>query len=68
MSIDSIPPALGVQAVYPRQDKNGKPGREQPRDGKPGQPEPEQQEEQEPESRVRNSLGQVIGKTINVTA
>ena len=66
MSIDSIPPATGIQAVYPRQDKNGKPGREPSRDGKPGQP--EQQEQQDQESLVRNSLGQVIGKTINVTA
>jgi hypothetical protein len=65
MSIDSVQPALGVQAVYPRQDANGKPGREPPRDGKPGQAEQEQQDQ---ESLVLNSLGQVIGKTINVTA
>jgi len=64
MSIDSLPPALGVQAVYPRQDKNGKPGREPPRDGKPGQP--EQEQDQDP--LVLNSLGQIIGKTINITA
>jgi len=62
MSIDSLPPALGVQAVYPRQDKNGKPGREPPRDGKPGQP------EQDQDPLVLNSLGQIIGKTINITA
>ncbi|MDP1733264.1 MAG: hypothetical protein Q8L44_02735 [Sulfuritalea sp.] len=65
MSIDSVPPTLGVQAVYPRQDKNGKPGREPPRDGKPGQPE-QQQQDQDP--LFLNSLGQVTGKTINITA
>ena len=65
MSIDSVPPTLGVQAVYPRQDKNGRPGREPPHDGKPEQPEQEQQDQ---ESLVRNAQGQVIGKTINVTA
>ncbi len=65
MSIDSLPPAFGVQAVYPRQDKNGKPGREPSRDGKPGQPEQEQQDQ---DPLFLNSLGQVIGKTINITA
>ncbi len=65
MSIDSVPPTLGVQAVYPRQDNNGKPGREPPHDGKPGQ---QKQEQQDQESLILNSLGQVIGKTINVTA
>lgn len=65
MSIDSVPPTLGVQAVYPRQDNNGKSGREPPRDEKPEQPEKEQQGQ---ESLILNSLGQVIGKTINVTA
>jgi hypothetical protein len=65
MSIDSLPPALGVQAVYPRQDKNGKPGRKPSRDGKPGQPEQEQQDQ---DPLFLNSLGQVIGKTINITA
>ena len=65
MSIDSVPPTPGVQAVYPRQDKNGRPGREPPHDGKPEQPE---QEPQDQEPLVRNSLGQVIGKTINITA
>ena len=65
MSIDSLPPTLGVQAAYPRQDKNGKPGREPPRDGKPGLPEQEQQDQ---DPLFLNSLGQVIGKTINITA
>lgn len=65
MSIDSVPPTLGVQAVYPRQDKNGKPGREPPRDGKPGQSE---QDPQDQDPLFLNSQGQVIGKTINITA
>lgn len=65
MTIDSVQPALGIRTEHPRQDANGKSGRESRHDGKPGPPGPDHQEQ---ESLVLNSLGQVIGKTINVTA
>jgi hypothetical protein len=65
MSIDTVQPALNVQAVYPRQEANGQSGRETRRDGEPGQPEQEQQNQ---EQVFRNTLGEITGKTINTTA
>lgn len=65
MSIDTVQPALNVQAVYPRQESNGQSGRETRRDGEPGHPEQEQQNQ---EQVFRNTLGEITGKTINTTA
>ena len=65
MSIDAVQPPTGVPAVHPRQDANGQSGREPRRDGKP---KPAAREGQEPEPRFLNSLGQLTGTTINVTA
>lgn len=66
MSIDVVQPALGVQAVYPKQDTSGQSGRDPRRDGKPEKPEKPEQENQE--QLFLNSLGQITGKTINITA
>lgn len=65
MSIDAVQPTLSIPAVYPRQDANRQSGREPQRDGKPKSETPERQEQ---EPLFLNSLGQLIGKTINVTA
>jgi len=65
MSVDPVPPTLGIPAVHPKPDANGKSGREPRRDGKSGQVEKEQQEQ--PDAFL-NALGQLTGMTINVTA
>lgn len=65
MTIDTVQPAPVVPAAYPRQDAKGQPGREAPqRDGKakPAAQEPQEQD------LFLNSLGQLTGQTINVTA
>lgn len=65
MSVDPLRPGLGAQAVVPKQDANGQSGRESRRDGKPAKP------ESEPPDRPRlvlNSLGQLTGTIIDITA
>lgn len=65
MSVDTLRPALGAQAVVPKQDANGQSGRESRRDGKPAKPESEQPERPR---LVLNSLGQLTGTIIDITA
>lgn len=65
MSVDTVQPTLGVQAVHPKQDANGKSGRDPRREGKPGQSDKEQQD---PPDVFMNAWGQLTGKTINITA
>jgi hypothetical protein len=65
MSVDAVKPTLNVQAVHPKQDGGGQAGRDSPRDEKRRQAEPPPQDSP---PLFLNSLGQVTGKTINVTA
>ncbi len=65
MSVDTVQPSLAVQAVHRKQDANGNSGRDPRRDGKPAQPEKERQDQA---GVFLNDLGQVTGKTINITA
>jgi hypothetical protein len=65
MTIDTVQPTLNVQAVHPRQDAKEQPGRESRRNGKPSQPEEERQDQAQT---FLNVMGQVTGKTINITA
>ena len=65
MSVDTVQPTLGVQAVHPKQDANGKFGRDPRRDGKPGQSEKERQDQPDV---FLNAQGQLTGMTINITA
>jgi hypothetical protein len=65
MSVDAMQPTLSVLAVHPKQDANGQSDREPRRDRKPRQPERERQDQ---EQLFLNSLGQITGKTINITA
>ncbi len=65
MSVDTVQPSLAVLAVHPRQNANGNSGRGPRRDHKPVQ------SEQEPQDQLDvflNDLGQLTGKTINITA
>lgn len=63
MSGATVQPSLAVQAVHRQQDTKGNSGRDPRRDGKPGQ-----KEQQDRPHVFRNDLGQLTGKTINVTA
>lgn len=65
MSVDTVQPGLGVQAVHPKQDADGQAGREQRRNSKPRQSKPG--EEESPELFL-NALGQVTGRRINTIA
>ena len=65
MSVDTVQPSLAIQAVHRQQDANGNSGRDPRRDGKPAQPEKERQDQP---NAVLNDLGQLTGKTINITA
>ena len=65
MSVDTVQPGLGVQAVHPQQDAGGQAGREQRRDSKPRQSRPE---EVDTPKLFLNALGQVTGGTINTIA
>lgn len=65
MSVDTVQPSLAVQAVHRKQDANGNSGRDPRRDGKPGQAEKERQDQS---NAFLNDLGQITGKTINITA
>jgi hypothetical protein len=65
MSVDTVQPTLGVQAVHPKPDANGKSGRDPRRDAKSGQSEKDQQDQPEV---FLNPWGQLTGKTINITA
>lgn len=65
MTIDTVQPTLNVQAVHPRQDAKEQSGRESRRNGKSGQSERERQDQ---EQTFLNVMGQVTGKTINITA
>ncbi len=65
MTIDTVQPTLNVQAVHPRQDAKEHSGRESRRNGKPGQPGEERQDQ---EQTFLNVMGQITGKTINITA
>lgn len=65
MTIDIVQPTLNAQAAHPRQDAREQSDRDSRRNGKPGQPE---EERQDPEQPFLNVMGQVTGKTINVTA
>ena len=63
MTIDTVQPALTIQAKHPKQDGNGQSGQDSGREGKSGQPETQDQ----PQAFL-NDLGQLTGKTINITA
>jgi hypothetical protein len=65
MSVDTVQPTLGVPVVHPRQDANRQSGRDQRRNGNPGQSEQEQMDR--PDA-FMNSLGELTGRTINITA
>lgn len=65
MTIDTVQPTLNVQAVHPRQDAKEQSGRESRRNGESGQPDGERQDQ---EQTFLNVMGQVTGKTINITA
>ncbi len=65
MSVDTLQPALSVQAVHPKQDADGQSGRDSRRDDKHRQSEREQQDQPH---LFLNALGQLTGKTINTTA
>lgn len=65
MSVDTVQAAFSVQTVHPKQDAEGQTGREPRRDDRQKQAEREQQD---PPSLFLNSLGQLTGKTINITA
>jgi len=65
MSVDTVEPSFAIQAAHRRQDANGKSGRDPGPDRKPGQPEMEQQDQP---NVFLNDLGQLTGKTINITA
>lgn len=63
MTIDTVQPTLNVQAVHPKQEAREQAGRKHQHDDKPGQDGPDQGE-----APFVNSLGQLTGKTINITA
>lgn len=65
MGVDTVKTALGIQAVQPKQDADGKAGRDRRRDSKPRQSRPEGEDAQE---LFLNALGEITGKTINTTA
>ncbi|OHC69628.1 MAG: hypothetical protein A3H93_18620 [Rhodocyclales bacterium RIFCSPLOWO2_02_FULL_63_24] len=65
MGVDTLRPALGAQAVAPKQGANGESGRDSRRDGKPAKPE---QEQPKRPRLVLNSLGQATGTIIDITA
>lgn len=65
MSVDAVKPTLNVQAVHPKQEADAQAGRDSSRDEKRREADPPPQD---PPPLFLNSLGQVTGKTINVTA
>lgn len=65
MSVDTVQPTLGVPVVHPNQDANRQSGRDPQRNGKPGQSDQEQPDQANP---VLNALGELTGRTINITA
>jgi hypothetical protein len=69
MGVDTVQPTFGIQAVHPKQDAkkdaNGQSSHDPRRDGKPGQSDKQPQEQP---NVFMNALGEVTGKTINITA
>lgn len=65
MSVETVQPFLAVQAVHRQHDASGNPGRDPRRYAKPGQAEKKPQDQPDI---FLNELGQLTGKTINITA
>lgn len=65
MTVDTVQPSLAVRAAHRQHDANGNSGRDPRRDGKPAQAEKDRQDQP---NAFLNDLGQLTGKTINITA
>jgi len=67
MSVDSVPPILANLAVHPGQDAQDERNREPRREGHSRHSGKDEQQPADPHP-VVNELGQVMGRTINITA